>query len=96
MLTSLYDFPENCPKVGDEVIRIVITCTVSALQCVALPTGHLGESVLLPLRLPVPGVHHLGGLLLSDQHCHGLFSAVCRGKWEHRIDLIAITYLEFD
>lgn len=48
--------------------------------CVSPPTGHLGESVLLPLWLSVPGLHHPGGVLLSDQHCHGLFPAVCRGK----------------
>jgi len=48
--------------------------------CVSPPTGHLGEPVLLPLWLPVPRLHHLGGVLLSDQHRHGLFPAVCRGE----------------
>ena len=45
-----------------------------------MSTGNLGESVLLPLWLPVPRLHHPGGVLLTDQHCHGVLSAVCRGK----------------
>lgn len=45
-----------------------------------LHTGHLGEPVLLPLWLLVPGLHHPGGVLLSDQHRHGVFPALCRGK----------------
>lgn len=49
-------------------------------MCVHPPPGHLGEPVLLPLWLPFSGLHHFGGVLLSDQHCDGLFPALCRGK----------------
>ena len=42
--------------------------------------GDLGESVLLPFRLPVPRLHHPGGVLFTDQHCHGVLPAVCRGE----------------
>lgn len=43
-------------------------------------TGNLGESVLLPFWLPVPCLHHPGGVLFTDQHCHGVLPAVCRGE----------------
>lgn len=48
-----------------------------------LTSGHLGEPVLLPVWLPLPGLHHSGGVLLPDQHRHGLFPAVCRGTFTH-------------
>lgn len=65
-----------------EFSGLVLLCTVmSTSLCVSPPLGHLGESVLLPLRLPVSGLHYLGGLLLPDQYCHGLFPALCRGEF---------------
>lgn len=45
-----------------------------------MSTGNLGESVLLPLRLPVPRFHHPGGVLFTNQHRHGVLPAVCRGE----------------
>lgn len=45
-----------------------------------MSAGNLGESVLLPLWLPIPRLHHPGGVLLTNQHRHGVLSAVCRGK----------------
>lgn len=63
--------------------RFISWKRVQACQhlCVCVTTtGHLGEPVLLPLWLPVSGLHHLGGLLLSDQHRHGLLPALCRGE----------------
>ena len=50
------------------------------LMLTVLPAGNLGEPVLLPVWFPVPGVSHLGCILLSDIHCHGLLPAVWRGK----------------
>lgn len=41
--------------------------------------SHLGESVLLPIWLLVSSFYHLGRLLLTDRHCHGLLSAVRGG-----------------
>lgn len=46
----------------------------------AVFTGNLGESVLLPLWLPVPRFHHPGGVLFTNQHRHGILPAVCRGE----------------
>lgn len=63
-----------------EIVQNVRQLTDLTFKCMSPPTGHLGESVLLPLWLPVSGLHHLGGVLLSDQHRHGLFPALCRGK----------------
>lgn len=45
-----------------------------------MSTGNLGESVLLPLWLPVPRLHHPGGVMLANQHRHGILPAVCRGE----------------
>ena len=42
--------------------------------------GHLGEPVLLPVRLPLPGFCHSHHLLLSNLHRHGVLPAVWRGK----------------
>lgn len=46
----------------------------------AVSAGNLGESVLLPFRLPVPRLYHPGGVLFTDQHRHGVLPAVCRGE----------------
>lgn len=51
-----------------------------ALKLFLVPTGNLGEPVLLPLRFPVPRFHHPGGVLLTNQHSHGVLPAVCRGE----------------
>lgn len=53
--------------------------TFDPAPCVSPPPGHLGEPVLLPVWIPLPGLHHSGGVLLPDQHRHGLLPAVCRG-----------------
>lgn len=45
-----------------------------------MPTGNLGEPVLLPLRVPVPRFHHPGSVLFTNQHRHGVLPAVCRGE----------------
>lgn len=45
-----------------------------------VPTGNLGEPVLLPLRVPVPRFHHPGSVLFTNQHRHGVLPAVCRGE----------------
>lgn len=45
-----------------------------------VPTGDLGESVLLPLRVPVPRFHHPGSVLFTNQYRHGVLPAVCRGE----------------
>ena len=57
-------------------------------MCLSTTAGHLGEPVLLPVWFSVPGVHHPGGVLLADQHRHGLLSALCRGTGEHHSLLV--------
>lgn len=49
-------------------------------SCCVFVSGNLGEPVLLPFWLPVPGVYNSGGILLPDQHCHGVFPALCWGE----------------
>lgn len=46
-------------------------------------SGYLGKPVLLPLWLSVPGLHHSCGFLFSDQHRHGVFPIMCRGRDIH-------------
>ena len=40
---------------------------------------YLREPVLLPVRVPLPRLHHPRHLLLPDLHCDGLLSALWRG-----------------
>jgi len=48
--------------------------------CCVSVSGNLGEPVLLPFRLSLPGVYNPGGIVLPDQHCHGVLPALCRGE----------------
>lgn len=49
------------------------------LFCVFV-SGNLGEPVLLPFWLSLPGVYNPGGILLTNQHCHGVLPALCWGE----------------
>lgn len=80
-------FSVSLPALSFVINSETSACSHSSLtsQCVWPPAGHLGESVLLPVWFPLSGLHHLGGFLFSDQHRHGLFPALCRGKFSHTL-----------
>ncbi|PNJ57374.1 transmembrane 9 superfamily member 4 isoform X4 [Pongo pygmaeus] len=61
------------PHGWDLALRRHVHRALLHLQC------YLGESVLLPLWLPVPCFHHPGGILFTNQHRHGVLPAMCRG-----------------
>ena len=52
--------------------QVGLSCVTKVYQ---LP-NFFAFSVLLPLRIPLLGLHNPGGLLLANQHRHGLLSAL--------------------
>lgn len=51
--------------------------SVETILCCVFVSGNLGEPVLLPFWLSLPGVYNPGGILLTNQHCHGVLPALC-------------------
>ncbi len=54
--------------------------SMETILCCVFVSGNLGEPVLLPLWVSLPGVYNPGGIVLPNQHCHGVLPALCRGE----------------
>lgn len=68
--------PQAVPERG----LVEMASEQQAAEAISVPTGNLGEPVLLPLRFPVSRFHHPGCVLFANQHRHGILPAVCRGE----------------
>lgn len=53
---------------------------VSDVVFLPVSTGYMGKPVLLPVWLPVLGVHYSGDIRVTDSCCYGLLPVVWRGE----------------